>query len=219
MTNLGVRAFQNCNALADLTIRPGVMTIGDHAFNNCNSLTAVTLPDSLLSIGEYAFYLCISLVDLDLGSGVTGMGVNAFRDCTSLEVLEAPDSLVTIGLGAFRDCTALVSVEFGTGLENMGENVFRKCTSLESITFRGDAPYVEGSNVGNGLTATVYYYESAEGFDEGTWMGLSSQALSDPVPEPEGSDSPSEGGSNWVLYVGVLIIALLAGAYVYRTRF
>ena len=51
VTNIGSRAFYNCNLLTSTVIPDGVECIGDYAFYNCSSLKDITIPDSVTNIG------------------------------------------------------------------------------------------------------------------------------------------------------------------------
>jgi hypothetical protein len=57
-TAIGEMVFISCEALTNVIIPDGVITIGDRAFNSCRNLTLVAIPSSVTSIGDSAFCHC-----------------------------------------------------------------------------------------------------------------------------------------------------------------
>ena len=55
VTTIGMRAFNDCSALSDITLPSSLHEIADGAFSRCLSITSVTLPASLTMIGRDAF--------------------------------------------------------------------------------------------------------------------------------------------------------------------
>lgn len=119
--------------IQDVTISPGVVSIGDGAFLGCSSLKRVTLPGSLTSIGEAAFYACTSLTDILFANGLKSIGSGAFSNCTSLTGITLSKGLISIGEGAFRGC-ALTSVTIPDGIVSIGKDAFYDCKSLINVT-------------------------------------------------------------------------------------
>ena len=73
-----------------------VTAIADGAFENCKALAQITLPDGLTSIGANAFNGCESLMGIYLKRSVTSVGENAFGGCKELLIFceRAEDDLV-----------------------------------------------------------------------------------------------------------------------------
>ena len=111
-----------------------VTEIGGSFLMGCETLSSLTIPDSVVSIGGDAFYGCYNLKSVDLGNGVNTIYAYAFRHCFSLPSLVIPSSVTSIYHGAFSGCSAMTSV-----------------------TFRGNAPFIE-SWFGDPSTVIYYHY-------------------------------------------------------------
>ncbi len=85
----------------DVTVLPGVTTIGDFAFRGCERITSVTLPDSVTTLGIQAFYGCKGITSLVLPDGVTEIRSWAFIGC-NLTSITIPDSVTSIDRDAFK---------------------------------------------------------------------------------------------------------------------
>lgn len=55
ITQIGVKAFQNCTNLSTIVIPEGVQIISDLAFGNCRNLKCVRLPATINTISSIAF--------------------------------------------------------------------------------------------------------------------------------------------------------------------
>lgn len=85
VTEIGDRAFKDCDKITVLIIPDSVTSIGLAAFQNCSSLTKIILPDSVTSIGNYAFYGCSNLTEITIPAGVEALGSYTFTSCPKLE--------------------------------------------------------------------------------------------------------------------------------------
>ena len=65
-----------------------ITEIGDKAFFNCNSLLEIKLPTDLSVIGENCFTYCWQLKSIKVPSSVTTIGNNAFDHCIALKHAE-----------------------------------------------------------------------------------------------------------------------------------
>ena len=85
VTSIGQDAFAR-TSLASVTIPSSMTSIGEAAFQNCRALASVTIPSSasVTSIGEWAFSCCTSLASVTIPSSVTRIGEYAFERCNSL---------------------------------------------------------------------------------------------------------------------------------------
>lgn len=61
VTNVGDRAFKDCQYLTCMFLDDGIATIGDHAFYADEYLSAINMPRKLELIDQYAFYGCDTL--------------------------------------------------------------------------------------------------------------------------------------------------------------
>ncbi len=64
-----------------------VTAIGAYAFNDCDALTEITIPATVQSIGAYAFYDCAALTEITIPATVLTMGNNVFSGCENLSII------------------------------------------------------------------------------------------------------------------------------------
>ena len=103
VTNVGDRAFANCQYLTCMFLDDGIATIGDHAFYKNEYLSAINMPRKLELIDKYAFYGCDTLTFVRAGacSRLKRIEDHAFYSCTTLAELRLPNGLTYIGPWAF----------------------------------------------------------------------------------------------------------------------
>ncbi len=103
VTNVGDRAFKDCNYLTCVYLNDGIATIGDHAFYTDEYLSAINMPRKLELIDKYAFYGCDTLTFVRAGacSRLKRIEDHAFYSCTMLAELRLPNCLTYIGPWAF----------------------------------------------------------------------------------------------------------------------
>ena len=63
-----------------VVIEDGVTSIGIRAFNACRNLTNITIPDNVTSIGDFAFYYCENLTSVTIPNSVTSIGNSEFEN-------------------------------------------------------------------------------------------------------------------------------------------
>lgn len=103
VTNVGDRAFKDCQYLTCMFLDDGITTIGDHAFYADEYLSAINMPRNLELIDKYAFYGCDTLTFVRAGacSRLRRIEDHAFYSCTTLAELRLPNGLTYIGPWAF----------------------------------------------------------------------------------------------------------------------
>ena len=103
VTNVGDRAFKDCQYLTCMFLDDGITTIGDHAFYTDEYLSAINMPRKLELIDQYAFYGCDTLTFVRAGacSRLRRIEDHAFYSCTTLAELRLPNGLTYIGPWAF----------------------------------------------------------------------------------------------------------------------
>ena len=103
VTNVGDRAFKDCQYLTCMFLDDGITTIGDHAFYADEYLSAINMPRNLELIDQYAFYGCDTLTFVRAGacSRLRRIEDHAFYSCTTLAELRLPNGLTYIGPWAF----------------------------------------------------------------------------------------------------------------------
>lgn len=79
---IGYYAFENCIALAAITIPTGVTFVYEGTFKNCTSLTTAVIHSDIVYIGESAFEGCTSLLELTVPEKIEHLGDKAFYNCT-----------------------------------------------------------------------------------------------------------------------------------------
>lgn len=87
VTEIGLRAFYDCEGLTAVTLPEGLISIGQANFTHCISLKEMVIPNSVTSIGSTAFSLCTGLTKVTIGSGVTTIGAMSFMSCTALTTI------------------------------------------------------------------------------------------------------------------------------------
>lgn len=134
VTEIGERAFNNCEYITDIVIPEGVKAIKSYTFSDCDRLTSVTLPNSVETIGDGAFSYCTKLETITMPSNLREIGNDAFRYCTALQSIEIPAMVRTIGVYAFYNCPALKEIIIPEGVETIEDDTFHGCSSLARIT-------------------------------------------------------------------------------------
>jgi|MDSY01.2.fsa_nt_gb hypothetical protein len=141
-TELGPRAFANCESLFEVALPRSLTAIGPLAFHTCRSLKDITLPDYLERIDYSAFRDCQQLESVNFPAALEVIAEEAFCGCTSLREVSLPESLKCIAKGAFYGCLNLASIRFPVALDAWGEQIdisieeaaFYGCKALRSIT-------------------------------------------------------------------------------------
>ena len=103
VTNVGNRAFKDCQYLTCMFLDDGITTIGNRAFYEDEYLSAINMPRNLELIDQYAFYGCDTLTFVRAGacSRLRRIEDHAFYSCTMLAELRLPNGLTYIGPWAF----------------------------------------------------------------------------------------------------------------------
>lgn len=104
VTNVGDRAFKDCQYLTCMFLDDGITTIGDRAFYEDEYLSAINMPRDLELIDQYAFYGCgdtLTFVRAGACSRLRRIEDHAFYSCTMLAELRLPNGLTYIGPWAF----------------------------------------------------------------------------------------------------------------------
>ena len=86
LTEIGERAFRNCNGLTKAPLGEGLQKIPFEAFLGC-SLTELRLPSTLTVIEENAFLGCAALKTVMLYAALTQIQNMAFDDCEQLRTV------------------------------------------------------------------------------------------------------------------------------------
>jgi len=147
VTSIGRSAFEHCRKLKNITISNGVTNIGDRAFYECESLTSIVLPDSVTNIGSCAFWGCEKLESIVISHGIKSIGERAFCGCESLSSVTIPGGVTSINFGVFSGCEILSNVIISNGVTSIGDYAFYGCSKLtniaipDSVTSIGDGSF------------------------------------------------------------------------------
>ena len=109
--NIGIYAFQNCNALEVTNEQLKIVkTIGNGGFNNCTKIAGeISLPN-IESIGSTAFeYSGITSIDL-AGAPITEIGQYAFSNMNALKKITISANVSKLGANIFYNSKGLAEI-------------------------------------------------------------------------------------------------------------
>lgn len=142
--SLGAYAFYAAT-VRSVTVGAGATEIGVRAFGECENLREVLLPAGVTAIREHAFSGCTALKSLTLPASVNELGINVFLGCTALERVTLPEALESLPNGTFLGCRRLTDVDLG-GVREVGNDAFRGCNALETVRAAGAVSFGEGND-------------------------------------------------------------------------
>ena len=154
VTNVGDRAFKDCQYLTCMFLDDGIATIGDHAFYADEYLSAINMPRKLELIDQYAFYGCDTLTFVRAGacSRLKRIEDHAFYSCTMLAELRLPNCLTYIGPWAFAWDRILgqedTTLGLPSSLQTIGKGAFafvnhhKKLNIPSQVTSIGDYAFM-----------------------------------------------------------------------------
>ena len=126
-------AFDNCRTLSKIQLPDSLVHLGSIVFRECDTLTEIRIPDGVTEIGTSTFYECSGLANVTIGSNVTEIGSNAFYNCISLTEIKIPDKVKSIGNQAFYHCHKLKTAVIGNGVTRIENDAFIDCTALINL--------------------------------------------------------------------------------------
>jgi hypothetical protein len=106
-------AFSYCTSLAEIDLG-NVEYIGSFAFQNCEALRDVTLHDALIEDNAFAGSGVITVTL----TGECEMYASVFMGCESLTTVRLPASITYIDICTFQNCTALADIYFDGTIED-----------------------------------------------------------------------------------------------------
>ena len=154
VTNVGNRAFKDCQYLTCMFLDDGITTIGDRAFYEDEYLSAINMPRNLELIDQYAFYGCdtLTFVRARACSRLKRIEDHAFYSCTMLAELRLPDCLTYIGPWAFAWDRILgqedTTLGLPSSLQTIGKGAFafvnhhKKLNIPSQVTSIGDYAFL-----------------------------------------------------------------------------
>jgi hypothetical protein len=140
------------NAIQFVTIESGVTNIGDRAFHDCNNLASITISTSVNIIGKQAFYNCTSMYALIIPSNVKTIEDEAFNNCIGLlSIANMAISPQAINSSVFRGVT-VNNIYLVTPKEATAN--YQSANFWNSFKFA--APYIlVNENLGNGINEAI----------------------------------------------------------------
>ena len=134
VTEIGEKAFYECNALTAIEIPNTVTKIGILAFYRCKGLTSINTPSSVETLEQNAFRECSGIIAVKIANGLKKIGDSAFMGCSNITEIILPNTVKNIDANAFNRCTSLTSIKLSENLLAISSNMFEACYSLETIT-------------------------------------------------------------------------------------
>ena len=161
VTTIGVRAFQNCTSIKNVTIPDSVTSIAIYAFQSCSGLTSITIPNGVKIIKASTFQNCTGLTSVTIPKSVTEIEPQAFLNCDSLKTVTIPSSVVKIsdhafGYRAYNTTVYTISKVEGftincfkntEGEDYAKKNGFKYTAVLETSRLAGDNRYATAAEI------------------------------------------------------------------------
>ncbi len=145
ITEIGNKAFINCQSLISINIPNSVYIIGEFAFVNCVNLRKVIISDNVTEIGIGAFYNCKHLSKINIPNNIKCIKSSTFENCSSLINIEIPDNIIEIGNEAFSNCESLKEITIPKGVITISIKTFFGCSSLVTVNLLGNIEKIENS--------------------------------------------------------------------------
>lgn len=167
---IGNGAFMDCINMTNFTmdINSNISIIGEKAFNNCQALTEITIPVNVRAIGSSCFENCKSITKIDFNGGpeqlnviLETIGDNAFKYCTNLGSITFPAGFNQ------KDIT-------GTEIKGYYVDYLDGCTGLQFIKFNNKdfdllepshpSPYDRSCSIGKFVDqlSESFYFEGTD---------------------------------------------------------
>ncbi len=121
------------DSIRTVTIKEGVVRIGNNAFNSFDNLRYLNLPSSLTEIGDYAFEQCVYLKNFTFPSGLSDIGEGAFRKCKTLTSVSLPNGIRAIRKYTFSSCEKLSEINIPSTVSFIGYMAFALCDGIVSV--------------------------------------------------------------------------------------
>lgn len=155
--------FSGCTALVDVNL-DGMTDIREGFFNNCKALANISLPSLKAGYTAKVFYGCTSLTNVNMPLFAGAIGISMFENCTSLEEISFPSATRFDAQGCFKGCTALKKVDLGENCASVASTrPFENCTALETVILRYNGVVTGNTNTfANAAQAKTVYVPAAQ---------------------------------------------------------
>ena len=169
VTSIGSNAFYYTASLSDVIVAEGLTSIGNSAFIY-SGLTSIKLPNTLTSIGSGAFNYS-SLLSIIVPNSVTTIGSGAFSYCSIASVtFPINDNFTSIPASCCLSNNLTGTLVIPSSITSIGSSAFRY-TNVTRINCLATTAPTLGSNVFNGISATIHVPVGATGYGT-TYGGL-----------------------------------------------
>jgi hypothetical protein len=173
LEGIGEEAFYGCQAIADVRIPDGVVSIGYRAFLNTGwydaqsdglvyagkvlytykgtlpDFSAVSATEETKGIADNAFSNQRGLTAITLPDGLRYIGDKAFLGCSNLPAINIPASVETLGKGAFQNCDGINSIVIPEKITRIEDETFSSCVSVNSVTLPQGVEFIGESAFNN----------------------------------------------------------------------
>ena len=138
LRTLGKYAFFKCYSLnGEVVIPGGVNTVPDSAFFQCGSISSLTVKEGVVTIGNSAFSGC-GMKSVSLPTSLRYLDACAFANCGSLRSVTIPSQINEIPEECFANCTNLSEVTMYKGVRLIKEGAFSNCP-ISRVTYYGES--------------------------------------------------------------------------------
>lgn len=132
---LSSHIFQGAVISGEISVMPGVETIGKFAFYKSN-IKEIVIPNTVKTI-SYKAFSDSQLTSIIIPESVTTLGGGAFSDNALLERVDYLSASCTLEPGdcyPFENCPELKEFNFGNDIKYIPDNLLRNCKGFESIS-------------------------------------------------------------------------------------
>ena len=163
VSGIGIRAFESCSELINISISNSVTSIRELSFVDCPKLTNVTIPSSVINIETHAFVDNLGLTDIEVAEdnpAYTSEDGVLFNKSKTILIKYPdgkqnidyiiPNGVTSIGRGAFWSSSELTNITISSSVANIESTAFYDLPKLTSITTLATTPPA--------LTANAFYY-------------------------------------------------------------
>lgn len=175
VTSIAPWAFNDCSALASITIPNSVISIGSDAFKG--TAWYDSQPDGLVYAGKVAYRYKGALQSpaITLEEGTTGIGAYAFDQYYDLTSITIPSSVKNIDTFAFAYCYGLTSIEIPNSVTNIDKWAFAGCEGVTSLTIPNNLTVIKyGAFAGLASLTSLTIPESVTSIEDAGFTGLES---------------------------------------------
>lgn len=206
ITEIGRRAFQNCEQIQTVTLPESLTTLEEGAFYGCSGLKKIAIPQNCVTIGEDAFYNCSGLEEISVEK--ENPAFDSRQDCKALIDSKSntllrggknsvvPDGVTEIAEDAFA-YTGITEITLPDSVIKIGKNAFTSCELLKSvvlpanITSIGDDTFRLCSSL-----ETVNLPEGLKTIGNGAFQSSGLQAITIPATVDSIEESAFNGCKN-----------------------